>query len=60
MEFSRQKDEWKATREILADDRLVAAWRKGKREVETGKTGGWEAVKQRLFDSKGRPLGNKP
>jgi hypothetical protein len=60
MKSSRQREEWKATREILSDDRLAPAWRKGKGEVETGKTEDWETAKQRLFDSKGKPLANKP
>ena len=54
MKSSRQKQEWKATLEILADDRLVAAWRNGKGEVETDRTEDWEKVKQRLFASKGK------
>jgi len=54
MIFLQQTDEWKVTREILADDRLAAAWRKGKKEVETGKTENWERVRQRLFASKGK------
>jgi hypothetical protein len=45
----QQKEEWKATEEILSDRKLRAEWKKGKKEVNAGKTENWESVKKRLF-----------
>jgi hypothetical protein len=58
MKFLQQKEEWEATEEILANSKLKAAWKKGKKEVEEGKTESWESVKTRLFTSKGKSLKN--
>jgi hypothetical protein len=49
MKFLQQKEEWEATEEILSDIKLKAAWQRGKREVEEGKTESWESVKKRVF-----------
>jgi hypothetical protein len=58
MKFLQQKEEWEATEEILSDKKLKTAWKKGKKEVETGKTEDWEKVKQRLFTPKGKSRKN--
>lgn len=49
MRFLQHKEEWEATEEILSDSKLKAAWKRGKREVEPGKTENWESVKKGLF-----------
>lgn len=49
MKFLQKKEEWEATEEILKDEKLMAVWKKGKKEVEEGKTENWESVKKRLF-----------
>lgn len=48
MKFLQEKEEWEATEEILKDRKLMLAWKKGKREVEEGKTENWESVKKRM------------
>lgn len=58
MKFLQEKEEWEATEEILKDKKLMALWKKGKKEVEGGKTENWENVKKRLFTSKGKSLKN--
>jgi len=58
IKFLQQKEEWEATEEILSNKKLKAAWKKGKREVETRKTEDWESVKKRLFTNKGKSLKN--
>jgi len=58
LKFLQQKEEWEATEEIISDNKLLATWRKGKKEIETGKTENWENVKRRLFTSKGKSLKN--
>jgi len=51
MKFLQEKEEWEATEEILKDKKLMAVWKKGKREVEEGKTKNWQSVKKRLFST---------
>lgn len=58
MKFLQEKEEWEATEEILKDKKLMSAWKKGKKEVEEGKTENWESVKKRLFTTKGKSLKN--
>ena len=49
MRFLQEKEEWEATEEILKDKKLMAAWKKGKKEVDEGKSENWENVKKRLL-----------
>ena len=58
MEFLQEKDEWEATYEILQDRELVKTYKKGLKDIEEGNIEDWEAVKRRLFTSKGRSLRN--
>ena len=51
MKFLQEKEEWEATEEILKDKKFTALWKKGKKEVEEGKTENWENVKKRLFST---------
>lgn len=58
MKFLQEKEEWEATEEIRKDRKLMSGWKKGKKEVEEGKTENWESVKKRLFTAKGKSLKN--
>jgi hypothetical protein len=47
IKFLQEKEEWEATEEILKGKKLMSAWKKGKKEVEEGKTENWESVKKK-------------
>ena len=48
IEYLKDREAWKATRDILADEDLVTSIRRGEADIKAGRVKRWDEIKQRV------------
>ena len=48
IDYLREREEWKATDELLSDKKLLRDYRKAREEIRKGKTVKWRSIKRKV------------